>query len=176
MLIFYAGAFGYTGQLEFVEKGCSCGEILEANNVTNISAAIPIHEEDASNVAGEITEGGIEVDPERLPSMLMQFAEYYMAVKSLQENPDLKLVILDRTLAGEVGHLVWSVSELISEKRCVLQGMETEFGIVSSFDLELCRMLHMITGYQLSRVCYIVRICQGSIQYMARFQIYPCAC
>ena len=142
MLIFYAGAFGYTGQLEFVENGCSCGEILDANNVTNISAAIPIHEEDASNVVGEITEGGIEVDPERLPSTLMQFAEYYMAVKSLYGNPDLKLVILDRTLAGEVGHLVWSVSELLNEKRCVLQGMETEFGNVSSFDLELCRMLH----------------------------------
>ncbi|MGB6530230.1 MAG: hypothetical protein WBF33_19175 [Candidatus Nitrosopolaris sp.] len=56
MLIFYAGAFGYIGQLEFVEKGCNCGEILEANNVGNVSAAIPIHEEDASNVAGETTE------------------------------------------------------------------------------------------------------------------------
>jgi hypothetical protein len=142
MLIFYAGAFGYTGQLEFVEKGCSCGEILEANNVTNISAAIPIHEEDASNVAGEITEGGMEVDPERLPSILMQFAEYYMTVKSLYENPDLKLVILDRTLAGEVGHLVWSVGELLNENRFVLLGIDTEFGTVSPLDLELARMLH----------------------------------
>lgn len=142
MLIFYAGAFGYTGQLEFAEKGCSCGEILDANNVTNISAAIPIHEEDASNVVGEITEGGIEVDPQRLPSMLMQFAEYYMAVKSLYENPDLKLVILDRTLAGEVGHLLWSVGELLNENRSVLLGIETEFGIVSPLDLELSRMLH----------------------------------
>ena len=79
MLIFYAAAFGYTGQVEFVEKGCSCG--------------------------------GIEVEPERLPSMLMQFAEYYMAVRSLYENPDLNLVLLDRTLAGEAGHLVWSVGE-----------------------------------------------------------------
>ena len=142
MLIFYAGAFGYIGQLEFLEKGCSCGEILEANNITNISAAIPIHEEDASNVVGETTEGGIEVDPERLPSTLMQFAEYYMAVKSLQENPDLKLVILDRTLAGEAGHLSWSVSELLSERGCVLQGIDTEFGTVSPLDLELSRMLH----------------------------------
>jgi hypothetical protein len=142
MLIFYAGAFGYIGQLDFVENGCNCGEILEASSNTNVSAAIPIHEEDASNVVGETTEGGIEVDPERLPSALMQFAEYYMAVKALYENPDLKLVILDRTLAGEVGHLVWSLSELLNEKRCVLQGMETEFGIVSSLDLELCRMLH----------------------------------
>jgi hypothetical protein len=122
---------------QLVENGCSCGEILDANNVTNISAAIPIHEEDASNVAGEITEGGIEVDPERLPSMLMQFAEYYMAVKSLYENPDLKLVILDRTLAGEVGHLVWSVGELLNENRSILLGIDTEFGTVPPLDLEL---------------------------------------
>jgi hypothetical protein len=53
MLIFYAGAFGYVGQLEFGEKGCSCGEILEASNIANVSASIPIHEEDASNVVGE---------------------------------------------------------------------------------------------------------------------------
>jgi hypothetical protein len=78
MLIFYAGAFGYIGQMEFVKKGCSCCEILEANSITNASAAIPIHEEDASNVVGETTEVGIEVDPERLPSTLMQFAEYYL--------------------------------------------------------------------------------------------------
>jgi hypothetical protein len=142
MLIFYAGAFGYTGQVEFVEKGCSCGELLEANNITNISAAIPIHEEDVSNVAGKVTEGGIEVEPERLPSMLMQFAEYYMAVKSLYENPDLKIVLLDRTLAGEAGHLVWSVGELLNENRSVLLGIGTEFGTVSSLDLELSRMLH----------------------------------
>lgn len=142
MLIFYAGAFGYTGQLEFVKNGCSCGEILEMGNTANVSTAVPIHEEDASNVAAEITEGGVEVDPERLPSILMQFAEYYMAVKSLYQDPDLKLVILDRTLAGEVGHLMWSVDEMLNERKCVLQGIETEFGIVSPLDLELARMLH----------------------------------
>jgi hypothetical protein len=142
MLIFYAGAFGYIGQLEFIENGCSCEEISEANNITNISAAIPIHEEDASNIVGEMTEGGPEVDPERLPSTLMQFAEYYMAVKTLNENPDLKLVILDRTLAGEAGHLSWSVNELLNERRCILQGIDTEFGTVSALDLELSRVLH----------------------------------
>jgi hypothetical protein len=153
MLIFYAGAFGYTGQLEFVENGCSCGEILDANNVTNISAAIPIHEEDASNVAGEITEGGIEVDPERLPSILMQFAEYYMAVKSLYENPDLKLVILDRTLAGEVGHLVWSVGELLNENRSVLLGIDTEFGTVSPLDIEIVQFLNSLECFIQMKHC-----------------------
>ena len=104
-------------------------------------SAIPIHEEDASNVVGETTEGGIEVDPERLPSSLMQFAEYYMAVKASYENPNLKLILLDRTLAGDVGHLIWSVNELVRERRCVLEGIETEFGTVSTVDLELCRIL-----------------------------------
>jgi hypothetical protein len=33
MLIFYAGAFGYIGQLEFVKERCSCGEILEPHHV-----------------------------------------------------------------------------------------------------------------------------------------------
>lgn len=142
MLVFYAGAFGYTGQVEFAEDCCHCGETLEPQNISNVSVAIPIYEEDASNIVGEVTEGGIEVDPERLPSSLMQFAEYYMAVRAVHENPDLKLILLDRTLAGDLGHLVWRVNELVREKRCILDGIETEFGTVSSIDLELSRMLH----------------------------------
>ena len=49
----------------------------------------------------------------------MQFAEYYLAVKLLHQNPDLKVVILDRTLAGDVGHLIWSVSDLLKTKMCI---------------------------------------------------------
>ena len=71
----------------------------------------------------------------------MQFAEYYMAVKASYENPNLKLIFLDRTLAGDVGHLMWSVNELVRERRCVLEEIETEFGTVSTADLELCRIL-----------------------------------
>ena len=61
----------------------------------------------------------------------MQLAEYYMAVRGAYENPDLKLILLDRTLAGDLGHLIWSVNELIQEKRCMLEGIGTEFGTVS---------------------------------------------
>ena len=142
MLLFYAGAFAYVGQIEFGENGCECGEVVEATDISNISAAIPLYEEDASNIVGEETEAGIEVDPERLPSLLMQFAEYYLAVKLLHQNSDIKVVILDRTLAGDVGHLIWSVSELVKDQRCVLQGLQTDSGIVSALDLELGRMLH----------------------------------
>ena len=32
MLIFYAGAFGYGGQLEFSDHGCDCGEVVQARH------------------------------------------------------------------------------------------------------------------------------------------------
>jgi hypothetical protein len=142
MLIFYTGAFGYVGQLEFLEHGCSCGEVIEAKRTSNISTAIPLFEGDAARIVGRETENGMEVDAEGLPTALMQFAEYYLAIKLLQDDPDLKVVILDRTLAGDVGHLIWSVSELVRDGRCMLQGIQTEFGVVSAFDLELARILH----------------------------------
>ncbi len=82
------------------------------------------------------------MNPEKLPSSLMQFAEYYMATKAALDDPDLKLVLLDRTLAGDLGHSIWRVNELIHEERCILEGIETDFGTVSAVDLELARMLH----------------------------------
>lgn len=142
ILLFYVGAFAYVGQIEFAEKGCECGEIVQASTIRDISTAVPLYEGDASSIAGNQTEAGIEVDSQRLPSILMQFSEYYLAVKLLQDNSDLKVVILDRTLAGDVGHLVWSISEFIKERKCLLQGLNTDFGIVSPLDLELARMLH----------------------------------
>jgi hypothetical protein len=142
MLIFYTGAFGYVGELEFLERGCSCGEVVEAKHTTNISTAIPVFEGDASRIVGRKTENGTEVDAEMLPSVLMQFAEYYLAFKLLQDDPDLKIVVLDRTLAGDLGHLIWSVSDLVREERCLLKGLATESGVVSSFDLELGGILH----------------------------------
>ena len=146
MLLFYAGAFGYSGQLEFMGEKCDCGEVIEADRISNISTAIPMYEEDTSNIVGQETESGTEVDIERLPSVLMQFAEYYLAVKLLEDNKDLKVVILDRTLAGDVGHLIWSVGQFIKENRCMLQGLQTDFGIVSPLDLELARILHANSG------------------------------
>jgi hypothetical protein len=68
MLIFYAGAFGYSGNLDFTDnKGCCYNEPSEIKGTMNISAAIPLHEEDAATVVGKKTEGGTEVDTGRLP-------------------------------------------------------------------------------------------------------------
>jgi len=102
MLLFYSGSFAYMGNLNFIDNGCQCGEVIEADSSGDVSTAIPLYEEDASIVVGQETEGGLEIDPEKLPSNLMHLSEYYLAIKTIKDNPDLKLVILDRTLAGDV--------------------------------------------------------------------------
>ena len=142
MLIFYTGAFGYIGKVEFLEDGCSCGEVIEVN--IQLVSLLPYHysREMHQEQLDEKPKMGLKLMRKGSPSALMQFAEYYLAIKLLQDDSDLNVVILDRTLAGDVGHLIWSVNELVREGRCVLQGLQTEFGVVSTFDLELARILH----------------------------------
>lgn len=142
MLIFYAGAFGYVGQLEFTDSGCIFGEPRESKDTLNMSSAIPLYDADASNVVGKITEGGVEVDTERLPSALMHFAEYYMAVRTLLNSPNIKIILVDRMLSIDIPHLIGNAIEFLDSRSCILQDVETEFGKVSALDLELARMLH----------------------------------
>jgi hypothetical protein len=145
MMIFYAGAFGYIGHLHFTElgNGCTYDEPLPIEGSLDLSTAISIHEQDTASVAGELTEGGLEIDSERLPSALMQLSEYYMAVKTIYENANIQIVILDRTLAGDLAHLIWSVAKAMEEDgSCILQGKDTRYGKVTGLDLELTRMLH----------------------------------
>ncbi|HZW85555.1 MAG TPA: hypothetical protein VFE91_06635, partial [Nitrososphaerales archaeon] len=88
------------------------------------------------------------VDPERLPSSLMHLAEYFLAYRSAIEEGGPKIILLDRTLAGDVAHLVWSTRDFVWGKFSVLLGLETPAGSVAPFDLELARML--MTNRELS--------------------------
>ena len=45
-----------------------------------------------------------------------------MAVKTFYENPEIKVVLLDKTLSGDVAHLVWSVSVNIRYRYLYLAG------------------------------------------------------
>lgn len=148
MVIFYAGAFGYISKLNFDDKtGCICNEPLAVKGTLSMSTAIPIHEENISIIAGQLNEGGINVDAKRIPIGLMQLAEYYMAVKALSENPDIKVGIFDRMPSINLPSLISRVEELLDpdadyNRRSVLEGLQTEYGIISLLDLELARMLH----------------------------------
>jgi hypothetical protein len=141
LIVFYVGAFGYSGRIEFTPSSVVVGDPRPEVASLSVSAAIPLSEEDAAQVFGQRKESGVEVDEKRLPSAAMHLAEYYLAYKALGEAPGTKVVLLDRTLAGDVAHLVWSTRDLVWGHACVLEGMDTPAGKVSAFDLELVRML-----------------------------------
>ncbi|HEV2226056.1 MAG TPA: hypothetical protein VGR56_04535, partial [Nitrososphaerales archaeon] len=141
LVIFYVGAFAYGGKVKFAPDGVEVGDPKAERESLSVSAAIPLSEEDAAQVFGQKRESGVEVESERLPFALMHLAEYYLAYKGVDRPDGPKLLILDRTLAGDVAHLVWSTRDLVRSKLCVLEGIDTPAGKVTAFDLELARML-----------------------------------
>jgi hypothetical protein len=141
VLVFYAGSFGYLGRLEVEADRFLAGPSFGLEEPLTVSTAIPLYEEDVPTVAGELTEGGLEVDSDRLASSLMQLSEYYLALKTLMSDRRVRVVLLDRTLSGDVGHLLWSVADHIRSGPMVLLGRASSSGSVTRFDLELARML-----------------------------------
>ena len=141
LIVFYVGAFAYSGTVAFHEGGVAVGDPRAADDGLSASAAIPLSEEDAAQVFGQKRESGVEVDPERLPNALMHMAEYYLAFQGVAGDPSRKVVLVDRTLAGDVAHLVWSTRDFIRDRQCVLEGLDTPSGKVTALDLELARMV-----------------------------------
>ena len=142
LLVFYVGAFGYTGTIRFTEDEVRVGDPSPMRRSSQaVSASIPLSEEDAATVFGRRTESGTELDIQRLPSAVMHLSEYYIAVTSLNSEDPAGVLLLDRTLAGDVAHLVWSTRELVQNHESVLEGMTTPAGRVTSLDLELARLL-----------------------------------
>lgn len=141
LLVFYVGAFAYSGEVRFTGASVEVGCPEPTKDSYSVSAAIPLSEEDAAQVFGQRRESGVEVDPERLPSALMHLAEYYLAYRAVSDSAACRVLLLDRTLAGDVAHLVWSTRDLVLGGRCVLEGMETPSGEVTGLDLELARMV-----------------------------------
>src|SRR5712692_10425966 len=142
LLVFYVGAFGYSGSLRFLDDRVEVGDPKPMSQSSQaVSASIPLSEEDAATVFGQRTESGTEVETERLPNAIMHLAEYYIAAKAVESNPRLKVILLDRTLAGDVAHLVWSTRDLVRNHLSVLEGMSTPSGKVTGLDLEVARML-----------------------------------
>jgi hypothetical protein len=141
LIVFYVGAFAYSGQVQFAPDSVVVGAPSAADSSLSVSAAIPLSEEDAAQVFGQKRESGVEVDAERLPTAAMHLAEYYLAYESISSPLNARVLLLDRTLAGDVAHLVWSTRDLVWDHLCVLEGIETPAGVVTAFDLELTRML-----------------------------------
>lgn len=142
LLVFYAGAYGYKGQMRFGANGITIPKNFEGSSPIDVSSAIPIHEEDISRVVGKMTESGMEVDTAKLPSSLMQLAEYYMGIREIEKDPTLKVLFFDRMPSIDMPHLVGNSIDFFESNESILLGMDTPYGAVSLADLELSRMLH----------------------------------
>jgi hypothetical protein len=141
LIVFYVGAFAYRGKVKFSPDTVEVGDPKAEQDSLSVSTAVPLSEEDAAQVFGQRRESGVEVDVNRLPTALMHLAEYYLAYKGVNRLDGPRFLLLDRTMAGDVAHLVWSTRDLVRSKLCVLEGFDTPAGKVTAFDLELARML-----------------------------------
>ena len=140
MSVFFAGAYGYLGDLNFNENAVVAESPKPSQDSYSLSTAVPVSEEYSSIVNSEHTEGG-EIDPERVSSALMRLSEYFLAFNSMKNNPKIKVILFDRTVSGDIAHISWKMREYISEGRSVLEGRKTSSGVISKSDLELGRML-----------------------------------
>jgi len=53
LLVFYAGAFGYSGRAKFLEKEILVSEPKQLGTDFSVSTAIPISEDDAASIFGQ---------------------------------------------------------------------------------------------------------------------------
>ncbi len=142
MLVFYSGSYAYRGTTRFLDNGDILSEVPStAADYYSISSAIPLSEEYSSAVFGEKGESGIEFDPGKVSSSIMRLSEYYMVYQALGADPNLKIVLMDRTVSGDIAHTSWKLREYVQDGACKLTGLETNFGKISTLDLELGRML-----------------------------------
>jgi hypothetical protein len=142
MLVFYSGSYAYRGTTRFLENGDILSDVPStAADYYSISSAIPLSEEYSSAVFGEKGESGIEFDPSKVSSSIMRLSEYYMVYQALGSDPNLKIVLMDRTISGDIAHTSWKLREYVQEGACKLTGFETNAGKISTLDLELGRML-----------------------------------
>lgn len=144
MIVFYAGAFGYRGEIRFDEEGkIVAGDPQVDQSFPSISCAVPISEEYASEVAGEKTGWGTDVDTSRISQALMRLSEYLLTFDSIVADSGPRVVLMDRTISGDIAHISWKMREHIADpdKKCFLEGYQTSFGKITRTDLELGRML-----------------------------------
>ena len=141
MLIFFAGAYAYGGELEFSEDGKIEARPPSSADFFEQSCSIPLSEEYGANVSSLVTEHGTETDPALVPQALMQFNEYYLAYTRLKKDETIRVLLMDRTVSGDIAHISWKMRERIKDGDISLEEIPTSYGPVTKVDLELGRML-----------------------------------
>ena len=78
----------------------------------------------------------------------MHFAEYFLAYQKTRKDPSIRILLMDRSVSGDIAHISWKMREYIKTNEHCLLNYSTSFGRISNLDLELGRML--ISNQELS--------------------------
>lgn len=146
MLLFYVCAAGYSctfnvsdSRIEFHTDNVIRDESL------SFSTAIPLWFEDISSIATieELTDAEVDIDRfiDRIPSIFMALAEIYTAYRAASpDRPDIKMILLDKSIYSTYSYLSVRVRKLINIGRSSLEGLETRYGNFTIADLLLSFM------------------------------------
>ncbi len=156
MLLFYVCASGFRCDFSVGEKIYFRIDDVTRDNRLSASASVPLWTEDLFFVTNESgsTEQDIARSAERIPYALMAMSELYLALKAV-ENPDVRLLFLDRPLHGTFGPLLRDLRLLLMRKKSVLFGMETSFGRLTFLDFSLASVLGSGWNWVSNRIQYL---------------------
>jgi len=141
LLLFYVCASGYSTTFNVESQGISF-DLTRATRIPSLSmsAAVPLWEEDLSNLLE--TTGTGEFDPdlrrsrERIPFALMTMAELRMALEIVRSG-EYRLLFLDRPLSGTFPGLNRDATLLLARRKSGLVGIETKAGRLRLVDIFL---------------------------------------
>ncbi|MDH5811694.1 MAG: hypothetical protein QXP73_04955 [Candidatus Methanomethylicaceae archaeon] len=169
MMLFYACATGFRCPFSVGDDGRIKFHLNEVFRDSRLeaSASVPLWMEDVSSVTGDTGSSERELiwSAEKVPFAIMTMAELYLALKAA-EDPDVKVVFLDRPLHGTFSPLARDVRTILKNKRSALFNFNTSYGRPSLLDLGLVLVLGFGKGDLPSRSRYLpyllVKILLGS--------------
>ncbi|MEM2740246.1 MAG: hypothetical protein QXQ29_05555 [Candidatus Bathyarchaeia archaeon] len=146
MLLFYVCASGYSCTFDVLDSRIDFHvDTVIRDESLSFSTAIPLWFEDISSIATveELTDAEIDIDRfiDKIPDAFMALAEIYTAYRAASpDRPDIKMLLLDKSIYSTYSYLSVRVRRLINVGRSALEGLETRYGNFTIADLLLSFM------------------------------------
>ncbi len=124
LVVFFGGAYACTGTISFGNSGIEVEyDVDSLEQSKGICSCVPLYVNDLPEIDTSIAppdglEGAGSLDEDRIvtnseiANRIMTFAEFFLALK-LASRPegDIRVILMDRTLSGELGSLVYDTSQ-----------------------------------------------------------------
>ena len=164
LVVFFGGAYASTGTISFGETGIQVRydeESLEQGK--GISSCVPLYVNHLPEIDTSIAPDGgagtaTSLDEDRIitnseiANRIMTFAEFFLGLKiASRQEGDIRVILMDRTLSGEIGSLVYDTSQTETWRRTsALLGYDVDGVPIDQNELFLSR--HHISNRDLRTV------------------------